>query len=174
MIIDVIQGGLNMETDYNMDCCITKDRDWFRYRATAIIIEDDCILMASNDVSVYYYSVGGGVHLGETAEEAVIREVLEETGVNYEIERLAFIHENFFEGNGTTAGLKCHEIAFYFLMKSRGTQLLNSNSSCAEGQEYMNWIPINELKNHTIYPTFFTEKLINIPNQVEHIVTRAI
>ena len=31
MIIDVIQGGLNMETDYNMDCCITKDRDWFRY-----------------------------------------------------------------------------------------------------------------------------------------------
>ena len=59
-------------------------------------------------------------------------------------------------------------------MKSRGTQLLNSNSICAEGQEYMNWIPINELKNHTIYPTFFTEKLINIPNQVEHIVTRAI
>ena len=163
-----------METDYNKDCCITNDRNWFRYRAAAIIVEDDCILMASNDVSHYYYSVGGGVHLGETAEECVVREVLEETGINYEIDRLAFIHENFFNGDGITAGLKCHEVAFYFLMKSKGSQLLNSNSICAEGREYMNWIPIKELKNHIIYPTFFVEKLINMPHQIEHIVTKEI
>lgn len=34
--------------------------------------------------------------MGETAEDAVKREVLEETGVAYEADRLAFIHENFF------------------------------------------------------------------------------
>ena len=53
--------------------------------------------MASNETSDYYYSVGGGVHLNETAEEAVIREVFEETGIHYEVDRLVFIHENFFQ-----------------------------------------------------------------------------
>lgn len=43
---------------------------------------------------------GGGVHMNETAEDAVIREVFEETGVHYEVVRLAVIHENFFDGDG--------------------------------------------------------------------------
>ncbi|WP_408645493.1 NUDIX domain-containing protein [[Clostridium] fimetarium] len=64
-------------------------------------MENDSVLLASNEASDYFYSVGGGVHLGETSEEAVIREVFEETGVNYEIDRLVFIHENFFYGDGT-------------------------------------------------------------------------
>lgn len=38
------------------------------------------------------------------------------------------IHENFFEGEGLLEGHRCHEIAFYFLMKPRGRMKLNSNS----------------------------------------------
>ncbi len=49
---------------------------------------------------------------------------------------------------------------------------LNSNSICAEGKEYMNWIPISELKNHKVYPTFFADKLKDIPDQIVHIVTK--
>ncbi len=79
-----------------MDCGFTNGDRWFRYRAAAIIIEDGEVLFAKNELESYYYSVGGGVHLGEKAEDAVIREVFEETGVLYEIDRLAFIHENFF------------------------------------------------------------------------------
>ena len=37
--------------------------------------------------------------MGETAEDAVKREVYEETGVAYEIDHLAVIHENFFNEN---------------------------------------------------------------------------
>ena len=33
----------------------------------------------------YYYSIGSGVHMGETAEDAVKREVFEETGAAYDI-----------------------------------------------------------------------------------------
>ena len=60
------------------DCGFTKENNWFRYRAAAIIIEDGCALFAGNAID-YFYSIGGGVHMGETAEEAVLREVYEET-----------------------------------------------------------------------------------------------
>lgn len=117
-------GATNME----YDCGFSREDKWFRYRATAIIIENGYVLFAGNEKESYYYSIGGGVHIGESSEEAVKREVFEETGIHYEVERLAFIHENFFIGEGSLSGKKCHEIAFYYLMKSRGTLELNSNS----------------------------------------------
>ncbi|MEG1027520.1 MAG: NUDIX domain-containing protein [Oscillospiraceae bacterium] len=137
-----------------------------------MIIEDGCILFAKNEVDSYYYSIGGGVHLGEKAEDAVKREVFEETGINYEIDRLAVIHENFFLDDDISKGRKCHEISFYFIMKPKGNQDLNSNSFCAEGKEYMNWIPINQLKNHTVYPTFYKDILTDLPSNIVHIVTK--
>ena len=154
-----------------MDCGFRNGDRWFRYRAGAIIIEDGCVLFAKNEVDSYYYSVGGGVHLGEKAEDAVKREVFEETGIPYEVDRLAFIHQNFFEGSGTLDGLKCHEIAFYFLMKSRGTKELNSNSYSQGGREYMHWLPIDKLEDYVAYPSFFKDKLLNLRDSVEHIVT---
>ena len=97
------------------NCGFTKENNWFRYRAAAIIVENNCVLFAGNETADYYYSIGGAVHMGEKAEDAVIREVFEETGVNYEIDRLAIIHENFFhENSGTLKDLNCHEICFYF------------------------------------------------------------
>lgn len=137
------------------DCGFTKNNKWFRYKATAIIIENESVLFAKNDRDDYYYPVGGGVHIGEKAEDAVLREVYEETGINYEIDRLAFIHENFFIGSGSLEGYNCHEIAFYFLMKPRGTQKLNSNSYSGKFKEYMHWLPINNLSNYNAFPTFF-------------------
>ena len=79
-----------------LDCDFKNGNKWFRYRACAIIIEDNHVLMEGNESVSFLYSIGGGVHHGETAEEAAVREALEETGVSYEIDRLAFIHENFF------------------------------------------------------------------------------
>lgn len=87
-----------MDIDQTQDCCFTHEENWFRYRAGAIILEENSVLVATNDACDFCYSIGGGVHLDENAEEAVRREVLEETGLPYEIDRLAFVHENFFEG----------------------------------------------------------------------------
>ena len=155
------------------DCGLTRENNWFRYRAAAIIVENDCILLATNDKVDYYYSVGGGVQMGEKAENAVIREVFEETGVDYEIDRLAVVHENFFtDSSECFKGLKCHEIALYFRMKPRGSQELNSNSFTQNNiKEDMVWVPIDELDNHTVYPTFLKEYLSKEHTEIEHIVT---
>ena len=154
-----------------MDCGFENENGWFRYRAAAIIIEDGCVLFAKNEIDAYYYSIGGGVHLGEKAEDAVKREVFEETGIAYEVDRLAFIHENFFKGSGTLDGLKCHEVSLYFLMKSRGTKELHSNSYSQGVREYMHWLPIDKLKDYVAYPSFFADKLHKVKDSVEHIVT---
>ena len=60
--------------------------------------------MATNDACDFYYSIGGGVHLGETAEEAVRREVLEETGLPYEIDRLPLSTKTFLRGREVSPG----------------------------------------------------------------------
>ena len=154
------------------DCGFTKDNKWFRYRAAAIIVENGCVLFAGNEIDDYYYSIGGAVHMGETAEDAVKREVLEETGVSYEIDRLAVIHENFFDENqGALKGMDCHEIAMYFLMKPRGSQELNSNSYTQGVREHMYWIPIAELDQYRAFPSWMKDYLQSEHTGVEHIVT---
>ena len=154
------------------DCGFQSKNKRFRYRAAAIIIENGCVLFAGNEIDDYYYSIGGGVHIGETAEEAVQREVFEETGIHYEIERLAIIHENFFvESTEKYKGLDSHEIAFYFLMKSRGTQKLMSNSFTQGVKENMHWIPIEDLDKVVSYPVFMKSYLQSNHKEILHIVT---
>ena len=155
------------------DCGFTKKNNWFRYRAAAIIVENDCVLFAGNEEENYLYSIGGGVHMGETAEAAVLREVFEETGVHYEIEHLAVIHENFFDGSdGTLQGLSCHEICLYFVMKPRGTQELHSNSTTCFGvREDMHWVPIYDLEKYKAFPSFMKDYLEKKHVGIEHIVT---
>ncbi|MCL2556232.1 MAG: NUDIX domain-containing protein [Firmicutes bacterium] len=157
----------------NKDCGFSCEKFWFRYRACAIIIEDNCVLVAKNDSVPYYYSVGGGVHLNEAAEDAVVRETYEETGVYYEIDRLAFIHENFFKGTWDDGDKICHEIALYFLMKSKGVKEFNWESHSLGGaKETVCWLPIDKLQEYEVYPTFFKDKLSKISSEIEHITRK--
>lgn len=157
----------------NRDCCFTDSGNWFRYRAAAMIVENGCVLLIGNEKENYLYSVGGGVHMNETAEDAVVREVMEETGATYEIDRLAVIHENFWTGNGSfDQGLSCHEIAFYFLMKPKGFQMENTDSVTRFSvPESLHWIPISELHLYKHFPSFLQNYLQNPTQGVVHIVS---
>lgn len=143
----------------------------FRLRAAAIIIEKNQVLFAKNEKADYYYTIGGGVRLGESMAEAVKREVLEETGVPYEVERLAFVHENFFKRDEENV-IDCHEITLYFLMKERGILKLDSHSTTEGVPEHMCWLPIDKLAEYDVYPKFFIEKLKRLSPYPEHIITR--
>ena len=98
--------------------------------------------------------------------------MLEETSTTYEIDRLIFIHENFYKHlNGLLKDVSVHEITFYFLMKSRGTQQLNINSNSQDIKEVLEWIPINKLHAYRAYPTFLAEQLKNLQPHIKHLLT---
>lgn len=149
------------------NCAFTEELRKFRYRAAGIIIEDGCVLMVTNDSADYYYSIGGAVHMGETAEEAVLREVFEEAKVVCEIDRLLFINENFFFENG----IENHEISFYYLIKPVDRSLIYKSSNSCGFDEYLCWIPISDLPDITAFPSFFKTELINLPENPVYIIT---
>ena len=101
------------------DCTVAIDNGYINIRVGAIIMKGNKFLMVGNQKDEYLYSVGGRIQFGESAEEAVVREVFEETGVRLEVDRLGFVHENFFYGDyGKKEDKLIYEISFFFYMKT--------------------------------------------------------
>jgi ADP-ribose pyrophosphatase YjhB (NUDIX family) len=159
------------------DCTFDDGGAWFRYRAAAVILDGGKVLMARNEVEPYYYSIGGGVHHMETAADAVRREVLEETGVAMEIERLAFIHENFFTGHSAVSlqGRQCHELTFYYLMKYTPDMSLSHAGGLTMDsvREWHEWVGLDSYgTDFPAYPTFFATELTDLHVTPKWITTR--
>lgn len=146
------------------DCCFCVGKDWFRYRVGAIIIADGHALFARSDSADYYYSVGGGVHIGERSDEAIIREVLEETGEKFRIERPLCIIENFFNGDGLLDGYDCHTVEYYYLMSPEKKKDYDKVSVTTGGsEEKMYWLPIDRIDDYDIKPVIAKKLIKNLP-----------
>ena len=141
-------------------------------RVGAIILKDGKFLMAGNERDDYLYSVGGRIRFGETAEEAVIREVEEETGWRLEIDRLGFVHENYFHMDVEPyRGKLAYEVSFYFYMKVPDGFEPRGESRTDEGRmlERMQWVSPDDPR--TIYPGFYRTELTRPTLTVKHFVT---
>lgn len=156
------------------DCCLIHENQWFRLRTGAIIVEDSSVLFIKSKSNDFAYTVGGGIHMGEKAEDCVKREVFEETGVFYEVERMAAICENFFVGkSGNLKDMNCHSVELYFLMKSRGSKEVHCESVDYNGQkEELLWIPLEKIEEFDIQPDFLKTKIHEIldSNRLIHVV----
>lgn len=159
-------GNASKQSNY-LDAFIKSENKRFRVRACGIIIKDETVLMVKNNVDDYYYSVGGAIHIGESVEEACLREVYEETGHHYQIDRLAFIHECFFENDNVL----WHEIAFYFFMKDSINNQFNVSVGSFGAEEEKVWIPIKDFHKFKAYPEFFATELPTLSNNIKLITT---
>ena len=155
----------------SQDLCLPCDDGILNIRVGAIIMKDGKFLMAGNERFPHLYSVGGRIKFGETAEEAVIREVFEETGVKMEVDRLGFVQECFFPGDTEfRKGNIVHEISFYYYMKVPKDFEPVSYSFTEDGNpEFLKWITVDEPQ--TFYPEFFRTELKNPSLNVKHYVT---
>ena len=156
----------------NRDMTVKCEEGLINIRVGAIIMKDGKILMAGNNIRPeYMYSVGGRVKFGETAEEAVVREVFEETGVKMEVDRLGFVHENYFYGDAeSNLGKLIYEMSFYFYMKvPEDFEPVSETFSEGTQEEFLRWIePDGDVK---YFPTFFRTELKNPVKEVKYMTT---
>jgi len=152
------------------DMCVPCGDGIINIRTGAIIQKDSKILMVGNERSDYLYSVGGRIKMGESAEEAIVREVLEETGVKMEIDRLGFVHENYFYGDApTNYGKLIYEISFYFYMKTpEDFEPVSDSFTEDEVRERLVWVSLDE--DVKMYPEFFKTELKNPTETVKHFI----
>ena len=155
----------------NKDMCVTCDEGVLNIRVGAIIIKNGKVLMVGNERVDYLYSVGGRIKFGETAEEAVVREVFEETGIRMEIDRLGFVHENFFYGDSPSNLCKLiYEISFFFYMNVPCDFTPISESFTEDNsKEHLKWVSLDE--DIKMYPEFFKTEIKNPTDSVKHFVS---
>ena len=103
---------------------------------------------------------GGGVELGEGAQNALIRELYEEMGIECKIDRfLGVLETHRVDENGILQ----HEISHLFEVTSK---LLDSNSSPKSLEDHLEfyWIDFNSesMKRYDVLPRVLQENIVNL------------
>lgn len=144
-----------------MDISFQIEAQKFNYRVCAMIISGNKILAMRDERSPYFYLPGGRVAMGETAEQAVVREVQEELGVTPKIARPLWLNQAFFTED--VDSLRYHELCIYFLMDISDTNLLEKGNvfTLTEGKHIhtFEWLEFKRLKNEYFYPTFLKKEI---------------
>lgn len=149
-----------------MDISFKIGNEKFNYRVCGMIISDDKILAMRNERLPYYCLPGGRVAIGETAENAVVREVREELGITPKIVRPVWLNQAFFTED--VDNLHYHELCIYFLMDITDTGLLSRGKrfTTNEGDRIhtFEWLEFARLNDEYFYPVFLKKDIFNIPD----------
>ena len=148
-----------------MDISFQSENEKFNYRVCAVILNDGKILAMQDERSPYFYLPGGRVKLGETAEDAVIRETKEELNIVARIIRPLWLNQGFFKED--VDGLQYHEICIYFLMDISDTDLLSRGDAFfrQEGvhRHTFQWLKYEQLQHEYFYPVFLKKQIFDLP-----------
>ena len=129
-----------------------------------MIISDNRILAMHDERSPYFYLPGGRVTMGETAEQAVIREMQEELGITPKIIRPVWLNQAFFTED--VDNLFYHELCIYFLMDISETDLLNNGDKFTKTEGKRTHVfEFSRLKDEYFYPLFLKEEIFNLPSE---------
>ena len=146
-----------------------------RVRCCAIIVQDNSILLTKINAPTrpdpIWMPPGGGVELGETLENALYREIEEETGLQIEKKQLLWIHEFIEE--------PYHAIEFYFRCEITDGELKTGSDPELELDQQMlldlAFIPFNQVPGLLVEPDFikkFCESGGKFFSEVWHVVSK--
>lgn len=134
----------------------------FNYRAEAFVFDKSYkyILLHKKDGNNYWMLPGGRVELGETSQQAIIRELIEELNINTNV-NLVMIIENFY----TIDNIEHHELCFDFEAMLDYEVKAETSFTGQEGS-YMifKWVNIKNIDNY----------FMNIDSQKEYVRKRKI
>lgn len=147
----------------------------FKFRVNGILMHNDEVLVVKMENNPFYCLPGGHVQMGEDSENAVIREIKEETGYDTHINKLISTTENFFVRKN---GKKIHELGFYYLLNLDDKEKIkNKEYEMKEDNEeninlHFKWIPIKELENINFRPQELKDKIGNKDIDFQHLIIK--
>lgn len=139
-------------------------------RATAIIIENNNILLIKRvkPNTEYYVFPGGGVEKGETLEEALKREVIEELNLDVKQYKLMFSFKNTSTPKYISKQADNRFIYVFEIKKYSGNPKIGGPEKermNKENQYHLEWVPVSKLKEvKNLQPQVLVEKLISFLN----------
>jgi 8-oxo-dGTP pyrophosphatase MutT (NUDIX family) len=125
----------------------------FNYRIVGVAIHDNAVLLHRADHETFWTLPGGRAEHGETAEQTITREMLEEL-----------------------EGLSYHELAMYFLIRFPSGSIPLQAEAFDRSEAGMplrfRWFPVRtkELVALPLLPGFLPHGLVDLPQSVVHIV----
>jgi ADP-ribose pyrophosphatase YjhB (NUDIX family) len=123
-----------------------------------------CEVLNDDGVLKGWCPIGGGIEFGETAQEALKREIQEELRCDVSVTNDPIICENIFEHHG----VKGHEIIFAFPIRLEDQAIYGKNRfqihehrSCSH---WVEWIPIEHFEQGeaVLFPSILTKKVAAI------------
>lgn len=107
----------------------------------ALVLNDKGELLVQDNVHTHKFDLpGGGVEVWERVEEALIREVWEETGLEAKIIELVHVQDNFFL---TPSGKHWHTLHFFYRAEVTGGVIRNSILA-DEWTTNPHWVAVND------------------------------
>ncbi|MEX0648157.1 MAG: NUDIX domain-containing protein [Balneolaceae bacterium] len=132
-----------------------------RVRVSALIISNDHIVLVKQKVPTrpdpVWLPPGGGVETGEYSEQALVREVEEETNLTLQKTELKYVHE-FVEP-------PYHAVELYFIAgEFSGTLKTGSDPEFEKHEQQILqslWVPLEEVNHIELYPEFLRDSLLS-------------
>jgi len=146
---------------------------YFKFRVAGLIIRNNKVLIVEMDNNGYYCLPGGYVEVGETTEDAIKREILEEFGKEVKIKKYLGMVENYFI---TKSLRRMHEISCYYLIDLADDNIPEEDFSIIENDKgYIvkldfKWIDLNEIDNYILKPRFLKDLLKSEELEFKHLV----
>jgi ADP-ribose pyrophosphatase len=158
----------------DMDISFKTEAGRFNYRVAGIITNGNKLLIMRDEHSPIYYIPGGRVHMNELSEEAIVREIKEELECDVKVNRMLWVHENFFHEDYYNEDF--HEICFYYLLDMLDDRLLQKGDEfilTENGRHTLTfkWVDMDKIKDLDIYPEL-VRNIGSIPKCIEHRVER--
>ncbi|WP_053375184.1 NUDIX domain-containing protein [Paenibacillus sp. FJAT-27812] len=140
-----------------------------RTAARAIMIKDEklLVLRRSGVQGEFYVLPGGGQEHGESIQETLVREVLEEVSLEVEIEELLFINEFIAKRDSLFPDLEpdVHQIDFTFLCKVISLNEAKVGDTPDVHQVGIAWIPLDEITDYKLHPNNDVNFILGAPSR---------
>ena len=155
----------------NKDWAFAGDKYTCGIRTAGVLIKDNKILVQREKNGNEYALPGCHIKIGETLKDGLVREMAEELGVGIKCVRQLWSEECFWKWNGRQA----HTIAFYYRIELCDGSDIPEGVSVSQKDNcnvVIEWLPIDELRNVTVYPDFLKEEIYHLNEPIKHFVSK--